>query len=104
MTDLERLRQQCRIDFEDPATDSLLLSLQKQGEAFVLSRVNRTREELVEIGGGEWPEDLRLAVLVFVADHYANPEGRERPNLTRAYLVRPDQRLTGGQRVISSHC
>ncbi len=54
MTDLERLRQQCRIDFEDPATDSLLLSLQRQGEAFVLSRVNRTREELVEIGGGEW--------------------------------------------------
>lgn len=94
MTDLERLRQQCRIDFEDPATDSLLLSLQKQGEAFVLSRVNRTREELVEIGGGEWPEDLWLAVLVFVADHYANPEGRERPNLTLEYLVRPYQRLT----------
>lgn len=65
-----------------------------RGEAFVLSRVNRTREELVEIGGGEWPEDLRLAVLVFVADHYANPEGRERPNLTLEYLVRPYQRLT----------
>lgn len=93
MIELRDLRRQCRIDFDDEETDRKLLNLQEQAESYIVRRTGRDAEELSTMGNGGWPKALELAVLVFVADMYAHPEGRDKPNLVLEDLIRPYQRL-----------
>lgn len=64
---LEELKKQTNVDFdEDDAY------LQQLGRVAILQVVNMTRrpvEELKEMGGGKFPEELRLAALQLV-DHW----------------------------------
>lgn len=90
-TDLNMLKRQCRIDFDDD--DELLTQLGEAAEAEVIRMTGRTAEELTEMGCGELPAPLRQAVLIRAAQFYAQPEGTEKPNALFEALIRPYQIL-----------
>lgn len=92
MITLEEIKRQCRVDFDDD--DAYLRRLGEVAEEYVVRRTGRGTEELCTMGGGEWPAPLVQAVLVRVAELYANPEGTERPNALLEDLIRPYQKLT----------
>jgi ATPase subunit of ABC transporter with duplicated ATPase domains len=82
--------------------DAYLLQLGEAAEAMVCTIVNRSRGEIIAIGGGEWPPMLKQAVML-LAGHWFNQreavagvQMHEVPNgvsaLTKPYrvLVRDD--------------
>lgn len=69
-------------------------------EAQVIMATNRTEEELVEMGGGEFPPMLVQAVLMVGAAYYANPEttaGTQAHDIPwgATALIKPFRKLAG---------
>lgn len=88
---LDLIKRQCRVDFDDD--DKLLEAIGEAAEAEVIRITERTLDELLEMGDGRLPVQLRQAVLVRAAQLYANPEGTDKPNALFESLVRPFQKL-----------
>lgn len=84
---LEEAKRQCRIDFE--SEDETILDLIEQAEAEIVLMTCRSREELLEMGEGNFPLPLKRAVLIRIAQHYFDPEGTEQYNGSVERLVRP---------------
>ncbi len=95
------LKAHCRADDYD-SDDAYLLQLGEAAEEMVCTMVNRSRGEIIAIGGGEWPPMLKQAVML-LAGHWFNQreavagvQMHEVPNgvsaLTKPYrvLVRDD--------------
>ena len=91
MTDLAQVKRQCRVDFDDD--DELLTGLAEAAEAEVIRWTGRTAEELLDMGAGGIPAPLRQAVLIRVAQFYAQPEGTDKPNALYESLIRPYQKI-----------
>lgn len=67
---IELLKKHVRADdFSDD--DEYLAHLRDAAEAFVRTSTNRSEEELLELGGGEWPKPLQQAALL-IAGHWYN--------------------------------
>lgn len=85
------IKRQCRVDYDDD--DMLLEQIGEAAEAEVIRMTGRSAEELLEMGDGLLPVQLRQAVLVRAAQMYSQPEGTDKPNALFESLVRPYQRL-----------
>lgn len=69
---LAQLRAQLRAsEFE---SDDLLQECLDAAETLVIRGTNRTEEELVELGGGTFPADLRHAILLVASEYYSVAE------------------------------
>lgn len=88
---IERLKRQCRVDFDDD--NELLMELAEECLSEAVRRTGRTLEELKEIGCGKLPADFTGAVLMRVAERYARPEGSEKPNLSYESVIRSFQKI-----------
>lgn len=67
---IELLKKHVRADdFSDD--DEYLAHLMGTAEDFVRTSTNRSEEELLELGGGEWPKPLQQAALL-IAGHWYN--------------------------------
>lgn len=64
---LDELRKQTNVDFDDD--NEYLEQLGRVAISQVFHATRRTVEELKEMGGGKFPEELRLAALQLV-DHW----------------------------------
>ncbi len=81
-TPLSRLKSHVRADdFEDD--DAYLASLLEVAESAVIRRTNRPVEDLIGMGGGQFPVELTHAVLLLAGEWYAQREaaasGERRP-------------------------
>lgn len=74
LTDFDLFRKHCRADDFDDETELLRLLLEAAEEA-VVKATNRSAVELVEMGGGEFPRPLRIAVYALGAHWYNQREG-----------------------------
>ena len=82
---LELFKQHVKAD--DFADDDVYLQhLLDTAEAHVIRSTNRTKDELAEIGGGEFPTELKHAILMIGA-HWYNQ--RESDSTTQMHSV-PD--------------
>ena len=68
--DLGALKKHVRAD-EVSEDDDYLQHLLDAAVEYVRTGTNRTEEELLELGGGEWPKPLQQAVLL-TAGHWYN--------------------------------
>lgn len=97
LTDFALFRKHCRADDFDDETEYLRFLLEAAEEAIV-NATNRSAAELVEMGGGEFPRSLRIAVYSLGAHWYNQREGvaavqmHEVPATFNA-CVKPFQRL-----------
>lgn len=97
LTDFALFRKHCRADDFDDETEYLRFLLEAAEEAIVKA-TNRSAAELVEMGGGEFPRSLRIAVYSLGAHWYNQREGvaavqmHEVPATFNA-CVKPFQRL-----------
>lgn len=90
MIDLELVKKQCRVDYDDD--DDYLRSLAEAAEAEVVRITGRSVLELLEMGNGEgYPAPIRQAILVRTGQLYADPEGTDKPNTLFMSLIRPYQ-------------
>lgn len=64
---LEELKVQMSVDIDDTYYDAHIEMLGRVALSQVVSMTARTVDELKEMGGGEFPEDLRLAALQIAA-------------------------------------
>lgn len=64
---LEELKKQTNVDYDED--DLYLQQLGKAALSQVFHSTRRPIEDLIEMGGGEFPEELRLAALQLV-DHW----------------------------------
>lgn len=72
---LTLLRQHCRADDLPEDVDvAVLRACAEDAAAYVRSFTCRTDEELSEMGGGDWPRELRRAVLLVAAEWYDRRE------------------------------
>lgn len=67
---LEELKTHIRVDFDYADEDDHIIRLGKAALSHVFHSTNRPMEELVEMGGGEFPEELRLAACQLAAHWY----------------------------------
>ena len=74
LTDFDLFRKHCRADDFDDETEYLRFLLEAAEEAIV-NATNRSAAELVEMGGGEFPRSLRIAVDSLGAHWYNQREG-----------------------------
>lgn len=97
LTDFNLFRKHCRADDFDDETEYLRFLLEAAEEAIVKA-TNRSAAELVEMGGGEFPRSLRIAVYSLGAHWYNQREAvaavqmHEVPATFNA-CVKPFQRL-----------
>lgn len=97
LTDFDLFRKHCRADDFDDETEYLRFLLEAAEEAIVKA-TNRSAAELVEMGGGEFPRSLRIAVYSLGAHWYNQRESvaavqmHEVPATFNA-CVKPFQRL-----------
>ncbi len=97
LTDFALFRKHCRADDFDDETEYLRFLLEAAEEAIVKA-TNRSAAELVEMGGGEFPRSLRIAVYSLGAHWYNQREGvaavqmHEVPATFNA-CIKPFQRL-----------
>lgn len=73
LTDFALFRKHCRADDFDDETEYLRFLLEAAEEAIVKA-TNRSAAELVEMGGGEFPRSLRIAVYALGAHWYNQRE------------------------------
>ena len=73
LTDFALFRKHCRADDFDDETEYLRFLLEAAEEAIV-NATNRSAAELVEMGGGEFPRSLRIAVYALGAHWYNQRE------------------------------
>ena len=81
-TPLKLLKSHVRADdFEDD--DAYLASILEVAESAVIRRTNRPEEDLLVMGGGQFPKELTHAVLLLAGEWYAQREaassGERRP-------------------------
>ncbi len=57
--------------------DDLLQAYLDAAEAYVITATHRTFDELVEMGGGDFPAQLTQAVILLAADSYNNRENSQ---------------------------
>lgn len=97
LTDFDLFRKHCRADDFDDETEYLRFLLEAAEEAIV-NATNRSAAELVEMGGGEFPRSLRIAVYSLGAHWYNQREAvaavqmHEVPATFNA-CIKPFQRL-----------
>jgi hypothetical protein len=92
MIDLNLVKRQCRVDYDDD--DALLMGLWKSANDEVIRLTGRTEKELKEMGDGDdLPSPLEQAILIRVAQFYRDPEGSDKPNPTFESLIRPYQKI-----------
>ena len=65
---LEELKQHLNVDYDDD--DSYLMYLGKVAMLRIFGMTNRPVEELEALGGGTYPEELRLAAMQLAAHWY----------------------------------
>ena len=70
---LELLKKHANAD-DFTADDTLLQQYLNAAEKHVIRYTHRTREELDEMGGGEFPDELKQAVLLIAAHWYNQRE------------------------------
>lgn len=73
VVDLGLFKKHVRADDTD-ADDALLSQYLAAAEEQVITATNRTREELVEMGGGAFPAMLVQAIMLLAASSYSTPE------------------------------
>jgi uncharacterized phiE125 gp8 family phage protein len=94
---LELFKKQCNAD-DFTADDTLLQHYLNAAEKHVIRYTHRTREELDEMGGGEFPDELKQAVLLIGAHWYNQRESDAQaqfhsvPNALQA-LMKPFRKL-----------
>jgi len=88
---LDELKRQVRVDFDDD--DTLLREILEGAEAGVIRQTERTEEELIEMGGGKFPADLKRAILIRAADFYNHPEGSDKADVYVDTIIRPFKKL-----------
>lgn len=67
---LEELKEHARVDLDYNNEDAYIERLGKAALRHVFHTCNRPMEELVEMGEGEFPEELRLAACQLAAHWY----------------------------------
>lgn len=74
VTELNTLKQYVHAtEFDDD--DEILQMILDASEDYVVRATGRAQSELLEMGGGRLPNQLKLAVLMVAAARYAQPEG-----------------------------
>lgn len=99
---LEELKAQMNIDYDDEVNDAYITRLGLAATESIIHRTRRTREELTEIGGGVFPEGLRLAIMQLAAHWYRVRETVSSTSqvavpYTLDFLVKPYTRLVKEQ-------
>lgn len=69
---LEEIKAQTRVDIDDE--DDLLTTYGEAAERQIIGMTRRSVEELIEIGAGAFPPQLRVAMLMFAAHLYRQRE------------------------------
>ena len=95
---LEEIKQQVNAD-ELIDDDALLTRLGETAEAVVIRHTRRSESELMELGGGDFPIDLKHAMLLLVSHWYNQRENVAATEMravpyTLQYLVDPFRKLT----------
>lgn len=95
---IEQIHTQCRIDIPDAADDALLLLQAEAASEVVLGYTRQTEATLWE-SYGRVPAAFTAAVLLMVADFYANREAGRPANAGNipdgvAWLLNPYMRLS----------
>lgn len=67
---LEELKAQMNVDYDDEVNDAYITRLGRAATSSIIRRTRRTQEELTAIGGGTFPEELRLAIVQLAAHWY----------------------------------
>lgn len=98
---LDEVRAHCNVDYEED--DALLTAYGSAAEESVLRQTRRTAAELVALGGGTFPVQLRLAMAMLAATWYRLREaasGVDQHAVPYAvdFLVKPYVMLTGTER------
>ncbi|WP_296090313.1 head-tail connector protein [uncultured Alloprevotella sp.] len=95
--DLDLFKKHVRADdFADD--DAYLAHLLATAEQAVVNETQRSREELVDMGGGQWPQPITHAIMMLGAHWYNQRESAssaqfsEVPNALQA-LVKPYRKL-----------
>ncbi|MDE7402014.1 MAG: head-tail connector protein [Muribaculaceae bacterium] len=91
ITDLDLVKRQCRVDFDDD--DKLLIALTESAEQEVCRITGRSVDELLAMGSDGFPGPIHMAILVRVAQLYHQPEGSDKPNAVYQSLLRPYQKI-----------
>lgn len=79
---LEGIKRQARIEPDFTDDDLYLLSLGRAAERKLLKDICRTYDEVKEMEGGEWPEDLTLAALLLTSQWYKYREPSENMSMS----------------------
>lgn len=93
---LEELKRQINIDYNDD--DDYIQALGDAAASQVLHATRRSIEELLELGGGDYPRELRLAALQLAAHWYRMREAVASTNQVAVpfginFLVKPFVKL-----------
>lgn len=67
---LEEIKQQARIEPDFTEEDQYLTLLGLAAERKLLKDIQRTVDEVKEMEGGEWPDDLTVAALMLTSQWY----------------------------------
>ena len=94
LTDFDLFRKHCRADDFDDETE-LLRFLLEAAEETVVKATNRSAAELVEMGGGEFPRSLRIAVYSLGA-HWYNKRKTMNAARKSEHDTPPRPRIYGG--------
>lgn len=95
---LEELKAQMNVDYDDEINDAYIARLGRAATSSIINRTRRTREELTVLGGGTFPEELRLAIVQLAAHWYRVRESVSGTSqaavpFTLDFLVKPYTRL-----------
>lgn len=83
---LAQIKKQCRVDYDDQ--DDMLTMYGVAAENVVVTKTRRTVAELTTMGGGEFPTELKVAMLILTATYFKQPEAVSSMNMTAVpYLV-----------------
>ena len=82
---LDELKEHIRVDKEFYDDDAYIERLGKAALRHVFHMTNRPMEELVEMGEGEFPEELRFAACQLAAHWYRVREDRKSTRLNSSH-------------------
>lgn len=87
----------CRAD-DFSADDAVLEFCLEAAQEVALRLTARTKDEMLALGGGEWPKDAWLAVMMLGAHYYNQPEAAAQSSQTEApysvqTLLKPFRKL-----------
>lgn len=78
-------RQVSAVDYDDD--DELLVELASAAESEVCAICGRNLNEFMDMNGGNFPLDVKRAMLIRTSELYANREGSEKVNHTFSSIL-----------------